>query len=181
MGEASTKGGAQASAWKTSKEATYRRRQSIAAYEQSLWDKAAGPLVVNRNLIHPYLESYTDFLKPRRYYRQFKHWYQRARFGVSYADEWSLDYHIAAILMHSLPKYTSTGSYGQTVCNELLPEATTSTCTAEGQRAFDDMVATIVTGLDATYGEDPKVGYERYTPTDKAWELFGKYAQEFWW
>ena len=52
---------------------------------------------------------------------------------------------------------------------------------AEGRRAFDDMVATIVTGLDATYGEDPKVGYERYKPIDKAWELFGKYAQEFWW
>ena len=41
--------------------------------------------------------------------------YQRGRYGVSYEDEFSLDYYLARILLQSLPKYKNDGEYGEFV------------------------------------------------------------------
>jgi hypothetical protein len=41
--------------------------------------------------------------------------YQRGRYGVSYHDEFSLDYYLSRILIQSLPKYKNDGEYGEFV------------------------------------------------------------------
>lgn len=124
-----------------------------------------------------------DLLNPRNYYKTIKHYYQRCRYGVSFVDEWSLDGHIANILIHSLPKYKNEGGCDWSL--SVLDEDAHLQFVENGKRndkalkkaykRYDAMVDSIVDGLktmDTSYHDEA---------ASDAFELYGKYARRFWW
>jgi hypothetical protein len=122
-----------------------------------------------------------DYLRPRKYFKTVKHYYQRCRYGVSFVDEWSLDSYIAQILIHSLPKYKNYGgnNWSLSVLDEdrylQFQEKRNEKALKKAYKRYDSMIDSIVDGLktiDTSYHDEAAT---------EAFELYGKNARRFWW
>lgn len=56
-----------------------------------------------------------EYLRPKHYWYFGKACYERVRFGVSHEDEYSLDYHLASVILRSILNYKNDDKYGERV------------------------------------------------------------------
>ena len=92
------------------------------------------------------------WLRPSTYRWQIQHWIERARFGVSYHDEFGLDFYLTRVLLHSLPKYKNVGSYGRHV-EFVLPNAGFN-ATQDERDEWDEMIESILARLKELYDDE---------------------------
>lgn len=134
------------------------------------------------------------YLRWRYWWRMFQHWYERMRYGVSFADKWNLDRYLARILIRVLPHYQNRN--GESHLLYLLDEDNTENILAtmrgepwsdEQKQAamdrWDAMIDEIIEGLKVDVEcEDYEYVYSEagQAKIDRAWQLFAENVRRMW-
>lgn len=123
-----------------------------------------------------------DYLRPKHYWYFLKACWQRITKGVSFEDEFSLDYYIASILLESLPKYKNEGKYGEFVEFTTTPSFEQDEYEA-GIDDWDMMIDAVWSAIYDIYKDDSELIYDSAANErlDLALHVLADYFRGLWW